>query len=116
LELLLQGHCAGRYEASAFVLMANHVHLLLRPAGNLSAAMQWIKGASARAANLVLSTSGRAFWQRESYDRLVRDSEEFERIAHYIERNPVKAGLVGSPEEWKWSSANPEVWVRFLRA
>src|ERR1019366_7977568 len=46
-------------------------------------------------------------WQDESYDRLVRNDTEFERIVHYIERNPVTAGLVGIPEEFPWSSARP---------
>jgi putative transposase len=39
-----------------------------------------------------------------SYDRLVRDRREFERIKRYIEMNPVNAGLVSKPEEFRWSS------------
>jgi len=35
---------------------------------------------------------------------LVRDSEEFRRIQHYIEYNPVKAGLAALPEDYPWSS------------
>jgi hypothetical protein len=42
-----------------------------------------------------------------SYDRLVRNKAEFERIASYIEMNPVKAGLVRTPAEFPWSSAWP---------
>jgi hypothetical protein len=45
------------------------------------------------------------FWQDESYDRLVRDTEEFYRTMQYIERNPVRAGLVSAPELYPWSSA-----------
>jgi len=54
-----------------------------------------------------LGLTGQPFWQDESYDRLVRNDTEFERIVHYIERNPVTAGLVGIPEEFPWSSARP---------
>jgi hypothetical protein len=55
----------------------------------------------------MLGLTGQAFWQDESYDRLVRNDSEFERIAHYIEMNPVKAGLAAVPEEFPWSSAGP---------
>jgi hypothetical protein len=56
--------------------------------------------------NRMLGITG-PFWQDESYDRLVRDGTEFERIVRYIERNPVNAGLAVSPEEFRWSSAWP---------
>jgi hypothetical protein len=46
-----------------------------------------------------------AFWQNESYDHVVRNEEEFRRIQRYIELNPVRAGLVESAEEFRWSSA-----------
>jgi hypothetical protein len=46
-----------------------------------------------------------AFWQNESYDRLVRSEEEFRRVRRYIEWNPVKAGCVQRPEQFRWSSA-----------
>ena len=55
----------------------------------------------------MLGRTGQAFWQDESYDRLVRDAREFGRIASYIERNPVDAGLVTEPERFHWSSAWP---------
>jgi len=41
----------------------------------------------------------------ESYDRLVRDGKEFDRIRVYLEENPVGAGLVGAAEKYPWSSA-----------
>ena len=55
----------------------------------------------------MLHLTGKAFWQDESYDHLVRDDEEFQRIVRYIEWNPVKAGFVTCPEEFPWSSARP---------
>src|SRR6266581_3555436 len=65
-----------------------------------------VEGLTGHAANRLLGRSG-AFWQDESYDHLVRDSQSFDRIRHYIEWNPVKAGLAGAPEEFAWSSATP---------
>jgi hypothetical protein len=54
-----------------------------------------------------LGLTGRAFWQDESYDRVVRDSDEFKRIERYILMNPVKAGIVAAAEEFRWSSIWP---------
>jgi putative transposase len=92
-------------ELHAYVLMPNHVHVLLTPKIAPAKLMQSIKGVSARAANQILGISGKPFWQHESYDHLVRTPEEFTKIRSYIERNPVKAGLAATPEAYRWSSA-----------
>ena len=60
---------------------------------------------TARQANLLLGRTGETFWQAESYDHWVRDETEWDRIAAYIEDNPVKAGLVHCAEDYRWSSA-----------
>jgi REP element-mobilizing transposase RayT len=95
----------GLYDLTAWVVMANHIHLLLQPLLPLSRALMNIKSASARVANALLHRARRPFWQDESYDHWVRSEEERRRIIRYIERNPVKAGLVPAPEAWPWSSA-----------
>src|SRR5580692_8428330 len=46
----------------------------------------------------------RAFWQDESFDHRVRDEAELDRIVHYVEYNPVSAGLAANPRNWHWSS------------
>ena len=93
------------YTLHAWVVMPNHVHLLVTPLTNVSAIMQRLKGATAREANRELCRAGMPFWQHESYDRLVRDAQEFARIENYIVQNPVRAGLAASPELYRWSSA-----------
>lgn len=93
------------YLLHAWVVMPNHVHVLLTPKIEASVALCRLKGASARKANQLLGLTGQPFWQGESYDHLVRSQEEFERIANYILQNPVRAGLGGSEEEYPWSSA-----------
>jgi putative DNA methylase len=95
-----------RYQLHAFVVMPNHVHLLVTPRVPFAKWLGPLKGFTAHRANELLSRTG-AFWQDESYDRLVRNNEEFERIRTYIENNPVTAGLAASPEEYPWSSAAP---------
>jgi len=67
--------------------------------------MQRLKARTARAANRILGRTGMPFWQDEAFDRWIRSAEEFDHLASYVENNPVKAGLVSSPESWRWSSA-----------
>ena len=109
---------AELYGLWAYVVMVDHLHLLLRPRpiippqkGALNAFVplkviaKSIKGYTARDANRILKRTGQHFWQQESFDHWPRDEDEFFRIISYIENNPVKAGLVHRPEEWRWSSA-----------
>lgn len=89
----------------AYVVMPNHVHVLLQPSQELSRVTKRVKGRTARAANLILGRTGMDFWRDESFDHWIRNAAEFEKVRTYIERNPVKAGLVMRAENWKWSSA-----------
>jgi REP element-mobilizing transposase RayT len=100
--------CAGdgrMYELQAWVVMPNHVHVLMLPLVAMAHLTQWLKGRTAREANRLLGRSGEPFWQHESYDHWVRNEREFNRIVNYIERNPVSAGLARTAEDWPWSSA-----------
>ncbi len=104
---ILRGHSELRhYNLHSYSVMPNHVHLLLTPALQVRKITRALKGATARKANEILQRTGLPFWQDESFDHWVRDEGEFRRLTHYIERNPVKAGLVRTPEEWPWSSAS----------
>lgn len=100
-----RGHPAA-YDLHAWVIMPNHVHMLITPHGNVSALLRRLKGSTARSANVLPNRAGQPFWQNESDDHLVRDGREFRRIQRYIENNPVTAGLVHTPEEYPWSSAS----------
>jgi REP element-mobilizing transposase RayT len=93
------------YELEAWVVMPNHVHLLVRPSVALARITQWLKGGTARQANAILGRTGEPFWQDESFDHWVRSERELGRITAYIEENPVSAGLVEAAEDWPWSSA-----------
>ena len=91
------------YDLHAYVVMANHVHLLITPRIEVSKLTQSLKRSTARSANRLLGLTG-PFWQDESYDRLVRDQSEYERIRHYIEWNPVAAEIARSPDQFPWSN------------
>jgi hypothetical protein len=93
-----------RYDLHSFVVMPNHVHLLVTPHVPATKWLGPLKGFTAHQANALLGMHG-AFWQEESYDHLVRTDTEFERIRAYIEQNPVKVGLAGTTGEFRWSSA-----------
>jgi len=93
------------YRMLAFVVMSNHVHLLIETANPIQKITRLLKGYTARSANVILGRTGQAFWQDESFDHWVRDSAEQERIIRYIQNNPVTAGLVSKAEDWAWSSA-----------
>jgi REP-associated tyrosine transposase len=99
LASLHRGVQLNHYDLGAYVIMSNHVHVLLLPRISPSRSMQSLKGATAREANRILSRTGETFWQAESYDHWVRDEKEWVRIEAYIENNPVKAGLVGRAED-----------------
>ena len=92
------------FHSHAFVVMSNHVHLLLTPRIPLIHALHSLKSFTAHRANLVLQRTG-PFWQQESFDHVVRSDKEFQKITNYIHHNPVQAGMVSVPEDFPWSSA-----------
>ena len=93
------------YFLHAFVVMPNHVHLLITPRVPISRITNGLKGVTARDANAILRRTGQHFWQDETFDHWVRSPAQFDRIHTYIEFNPVSVGLAKSPEAWPWSSA-----------
>lgn len=102
---LIEGH-SSRYSLIDWCIMPNHVHVLIRLMENQSLAdivRSW-KGGSAIEINRILNRKG-ALWQREYYDRYVRDLDHLHDCIAYIRNNQVKAGLCDKPEDWPFSSA-----------
>ncbi len=93
------------YDLFARCVMSNHVHVVLKPRGELKDVTQRIKGSTSFKINGLQGERGRVFWQDESYDHWVRDEDEMFRIIAYIENSPVAAGLCQRPEDWLRSSA-----------
>jgi putative DNA methylase len=95
-----------RYILHAWVIMPNHVHILLTPGqdATLSCIIHSWKSYTAKRANSILGRQT-AFWQREYFDRRIRNENHFIDAITYIHNNPVKAGLCESPAEWQFSSA-----------
>jgi putative transposase len=96
----------GAYQIHEFVVMPNHLHLLLTPSADASIekAMQLIKGGSSHQIHKVRNHKMQ-IWQPGFHEESVRDQEDYDRKAEYIHRNPVVAKLVTETEEWSYSSA-----------
>lgn len=97
-----------KFVLHAAVVMPEHVHLLLTPLNDISGwpyglpdILKSLKGASARAVNQVLGRSG-PVWQEESFDHVLRSDDSFEDKKEYIRLNPVRRGLVKTPEDYPW--------------
>lgn len=112
---IVHGAELGRFQLHAYVVMPNHVHILLDPYVPLAKISGPLKGVAACDINARLGRTGKPLWQDESFDHWIRNSAEFERIRHYIEWNPVRAGLVDRPEDWEWSSAGSKYFAYFKR-
>lgn len=94
------------YELGDFVIMPNHVHVLLKPltAAPVSTLLGAAKGASARRINAHLGTHG-TLWMDESFDHIVRGMDSLKKFQRYIADNPAKAGLSAGEftHEQRWN-------------
>ena len=113
LEHCLREH-GRRVHLCAVVVMPDHVHLLFLPLRNedgwpvpLVDILQCLKGATAHRMNKLLHRSG-PVWEEESFDHVLRSDESLKEKREYIRQNPVKAGLVNRPEDYKWLWVNPD--------
>jgi putative transposase len=106
-EVLYHYRKEGKYRLHEWVLMPEHIHLLLTPAlgVTIERAMQFIKGGYSHRAGKELTKW--EIWQRGFADHRIRDAEDYAIHRAYIRQNPVKRRLVARPEEYRWSSAYP---------
>ena len=94
-----------RYLLDAWVVMPNHLHVMLTPINgfSLTVIMFGLKSYTAKAANKLMNREG-AFWYPDYFDRYIRDQDHYLKAMNYIAMNPVKAGLCENPEDWEFSS------------
>ena len=106
-EMMLHYRATGAYLLHEFVLMPNHLHLMLTPGQTttLEKAMQLIKGGSSHE---VHKRRGHRMqiWQPGFHECTVRDAQDFRIKAEYIRMNPVESRLVEKSEQWDYSSAS----------
>lgn len=92
-----------RHLVHAWVIMPNHLHLLVQffEEGGMGELVEEWKGSTARDINALIGRSG-PLWQEDFWDRYIRDQDHYNNVVRYITLNPVRAGLVKSPEKWPW--------------
>ena len=96
-----------RYRLLSWVIMPNHVHALIEttPGFPLEAVVHSWKSFTAKQVNKILGRSCQV-WEEDYFDRYIRDENHLSTVVDYIEQNPVKAGLVDTASDWRWSSAS----------
>ncbi len=95
-----------RYRLIAWVIMPNHVHVMIEifKGHPMDKVIHSWKSYTATEANKLLQRQGK-FWFADYFDRYIRDERHFTNAIRYIHQNPVKAGLVEKAEDWLFSSA-----------
>jgi len=97
----------GFFQVYEFVVMPDHIHLLLFPKATvaLERAMQFIKGGYSH--RFMKETGSRMeIWERSFTNHRIRDAADYEKHRSYILQNPVRAGLVELPQDYPYSSAH----------
>jgi putative transposase len=90
-----------------FVVMPDHFHLLLTPLNiPLAKVVQFIKGGFSHRVRKELGL-GCEVWERGYVDHRIRNANDYECHVEYIRQNPVRAGILGVPEVYPYSSAHP---------
>ena len=94
---------AGKFRLHDFVIMPDHVHLLLTVGSDMTVerVMQFVKGGFSYRLKKEFGYSGEV-WQRGFSEVRVQDKQSFLQHREYIAENPVKAGLADSPEEFPY--------------
>ena len=107
IEAMLRYRDEGRYQLHAFVLMPDHLHILLTPSGSITIerAAQFVKGGSSFSIGEKLAMKV-PVWQPGFSDHRIRDAADYDVHLKYLEENPVKRGLAVQPSDYKWSSAS----------
>ena len=109
LEFVRNKHCFKMY---GYVIMPNHVHLVFFPQANtkLGFLIRELKSKMAREYFSKycesIPDSSNVFWQKRCYDHNCRTPETVMEKINYCHNNPVRAGFVKEPGDWKWSSYN----------
>jgi putative transposase len=107
IEVLFDYRDQGKYLLHEFVVMPDHIHLLITPAPDISVerAVQFIKGAYSYRLRKIEKIQ---VWQESFTNHRIRDAEDYARHCEYIRLNPVRAGLVREAAEYSFSSASAE--------
>ena len=103
IRILQDNRQKGRFQLHAYVIMPEHIHLLMTPAENVSIekAMQFIKGGFSFKLKSAFDV-----WERSFKEHRIKNKQDYEHHKTYIEQNPVRANLSQTQEQFPHSSAS----------
>lgn len=107
LRVLAEGLAKYAVEVFSFTLMPNHWHLVLRPNqdGEMGRLLRWVTATHTLRHHAHYHTKGEGHLYQSRFKSFpVQDDAHFYVVCRYIERNPLRAKLVASPEKWKYGS------------
>jgi putative transposase len=115
-EMMYQSCARLPMRVVGWCLMPNHFHLVLWPFedGDLSHWMQWLMTCHVRRYHRHYQSDGH-IWQGRFKAFPIQQDEHYLTVLRYVERNPVRAGLVERAEDWRWSSLYPADAPRAIR-
>lgn len=111
-DLLIEGQKTWEMPMLAYVIMPNHWHMLVYPRkdGDMGKYFHWLTTTHACRLRAFRNTIGEGPVYQGRYKSFLVDTDAYVLTAlKYIECNPVRAGLVETPEEWKWGSAHRRI-------
>ena len=105
MNLITYYKLSSQYNIKAFVIMPDHIHLIMQPLGdsNISDIMKQIKGSFSRYYNQINKASGTVL-QKGFYDNVIRSEKQYHEITDYIHYNPVQKGIVAEAQDYLYSS------------
>lgn len=106
MDVLRESQGKGRFLLHEFVIMRDHVHVLLTPAPDISLekAVQFIKGGFSFRIKKELGYR-REVWQQSFTEHRIKDTADYEHHAEYVRMNPVRAGIALTADGYPYSSA-----------
>jgi REP element-mobilizing transposase RayT len=105
LDQIGRSRAKHKFALFAYVVMPDHIHLLLWTMESLLPKLMRVWKSGSGFAIAKLRSKQGPIWQERYFDFILRRAGDFGKKLEYIHANPVEAGLVVRPEDWKWSSA-----------
>ena len=103
LEVVARAKRKYPFTLENFSILNNHIHLIVKPrhGTSLSVILQWILGVFAMKWNRIHKTSGHV-WGERFHSKILDSLLSYLRASHYVDENPVAAGLVDRAEQWRY--------------
>lgn len=91
-----------KYVLYAVVVLSDHFHLIIQPMEKCEGAYYSLSEIMHGIKSFTAHKIGEPVWQHENFDRIIRDKEELFEKMNYVMENPIKAGLAGDYNTYKW--------------